>query len=152
MAKNQSTMRRIIKFLLDNTLVEFTAKDIAINLNQTGISWHTSRLKAFIIENKDVSDILQVRTAKKRESVFMCKAKAVDDPDEWATKLYNDYLEWERQGRLKEDKQPKAEAPKKPKDNGEVSVPVSFNYNSDEPIEIPINLKITISVKIAGQA
>ena len=152
MAKNESTMRRIIKFLLDNTMVEFTAKDMAKNLNQTGISWHTSRLKAFIMENKDVSDILQVRVAKKRESIFMCKAKTVDDPDQWATKLYNDYLEWERQGRLKGDKQPKAKAHTKPNDKEEVSVPVSFVYNSDEPIEIPINLKITISVKIAGQS
>jgi hypothetical protein len=152
MAKNESTMRRIIKFLLDNTMVEFTAKDIANGLNQTGINWHTSRLKAFIMGNKEAADILQVRIAKNRESVFMCKAKTVDDSDEWATKLYNDYLEWERQERSEKDKPPSAIERTKPKDNEEVSVPVSFVYNSDEPIEIPINLKITISVKIAGQS
>ena len=149
MAKKQPTMRKILKFLLDNTRVEFTTKDIAKGLNQTGISWHTSRLKAFIMENKDVSDILQVRIAKKRESVFMCKAKSVDDSDEWSTKLYNDYLKWERLGRSEEEK---PDAPIKPKDKEEISVPVSFVYNKEEPIEIPINIEITISVKIAGQS
>ena len=148
MAKNESTMRRIIKFLLDNTMVEFTAKDMAKNLNQTGISWHTSRLKAFIMENKDVSDILQVRVAKKRESIFMCKAKTVDDPDQWATKLYNDYLKWERQGRLEEEK-PKALT--KPKNEKEISVPMSFVYKNEEPVEIPINIKISIAIEIVNQ-
>ncbi len=149
MAKNQPTMRKILKFLLSNTMVEFTTKDIAKGLNQTGISWHTSRLKAFIMENKEVSDILQVRIAKKRESVFMCKAKFVDDSDEWSAKLYNDYLKWERQGRAEEEK---PDARTKPKNKEEISAPVSFVYNKNEPIEIPINIKLTISVKISSQS
>ena len=150
MAKKQPTMQKILKFLLVNTMVEFTSKEIAKGLDQTAISWHTSRLKAFIMESKDVSDILQVRIAKKRESLFMCKAKTVDDPDEWATKLYNDYLKWERLERSKEEKPKSIIKPKEEKEK--VTVPVSFVYNKEEPIEIPINIEITISVKIAGQS
>lgn len=150
MAKKQSTMQRIIKFLLDNTMVEFTSKEIGQGISQAGISYHTSRLKAFIMDNKDASDILQVRVASKRESVFMSKAKSVDDSDEWATKLYNDYLAWERGGSVKK-KNSKAVAVQK-ENKEEVSVPVSFVYNNEAPIEIPINIKITISVDIAGQS
>ena len=149
MEKKQPTMRKILKFLLANTRVEFTTKDIAKGLNLTGISWHTSRLKAFIMDNKDAPDILQVRMAKGRESVFMCKVKFVDYPEEWASRLYNDYLEWERKEKS-EEKKPNALT--KPKDKEEVSVPMSFVYNKEEPIEIPINIKLTISVKVATQS
>ena len=149
MAKNQPTMRKILKFLLSNTMVEFTTKDIAKGLSLTGISWHTSRLKAFIMYNKDASDILQVRVTKKRESVFMCKVKFIDYPEEWASKLYNDYLEWERLGRSDEEKPHELT---KSKDKEEISVPMSFVYNKEEPIEIPINIKLTISVKVATQS
>ena len=143
-------MRNILKFLLANTRAEFTTKEIAKRLDLTGISWHTSRLKAFITDNKDASDILQVRIAKGRESVFMCKAKFIDYSEERASKLYNDYLEWERLGRSQEEK-PKTMT-KSNEDKEEVSVPVSFVYNKEEPIEIPINIEITITVKIAGQS
>ena len=148
MEKKQPTMRKILKFLLDNTMVEFTSKEIAKRIKRQNISYHTSRLKAFIKDDKNVSDILQVRVANKRESVFMCKAKSIDDSDEWATKLYNDYLKWERQGRLEEEK-PKALT--KPKNEKEISVPMSFFYKNEEPVEIPINIKISIAIEIVNQ-
>ena len=149
MAKKQPTMRMIIKFLLDNTMVEFTSKEISEALKKSRITWHTSRLKAFILDNKDASDILKVRVAKGRESVFMCKAKSVDNPEEWATKLYKDYLAWERDQNVKEAKPRAAKMPKE--DKKEISVPaipVSFVYKNEKPVEIPINLKITISIKV----
>ncbi|MGD9157484.1 MAG: hypothetical protein PVG39_03680 [Desulfobacteraceae bacterium] len=150
MDKKEPTMRKILKFLLNNTMVEFTSKEIEKSIKRTGISYHTSRLKAFIMDNKEVSDILQVRVAKKRESVFMCKAKAVDNPDEWAIKLQKDYLAWERG---KSVKKAKPEIITKPKENkGEISLPVSFVYNSEKPVEIPINLKIKITVEIVNQS
>ena len=148
MEKKQPTMRKILKFLLDNTMVEFTSKEISKSIKRQNISYHTSRLKAFIRDNKEISDILQVRVANKRESVFMCKAKSIDDSDEWATKLYNDYLKWERQGRLEEEK-PKALT--KPKEKEAVSAPISFVYKNEEPIEIPINIKISIAIEIVNQ-
>ena len=148
MEKRQQTMRTILKFLLDNTMVEFTSKEIAKRIERNNISYHTSRLKAFIKDGKDVSDILQVRVAKKRESVFMCKAKSIDDSDEWATKLYNDYLAWERGEAVKEVK-PKALT--KPKEKETVSAPISFVYKNEEPVEIPINIKISIAIEIVNQ-
>ena len=147
MAKKQSTMRMIIKLLLDNTMVEFTSKDISETLKQSRITWHTSRLKAFILDNKDASDILKVRVAKGRESVFMCKAKSVDNPEEWATKLYKDYLAWERGESVKETK-PNAIPKPKEEDKKEVTVPVRVVYDNDQPMEIPINIKITVSIKV----
>ena len=80
----------------------------------------------------------------------MCKVKFIDYPEEWASKLYNDYLEWERKGRSEEEKPKAITKPKEDKE--EVSVPVSFVYNNEEPVEIPINIKLTISVKIAAQS
>ncbi len=149
MEKKEPTMRKILKFLLNNTMVEFTSKEIAKNIKRTGISYHTSRLKAFILDNTEASDILQVRVAKKRESVFMCKAKAVDNPDEWAVKLYKEYLAWERDKNVGGTK---SEVIAKPKEDKEkISVPVSFAYNNGEPVEIPINLKINIAIAIVNQ-
>ena len=149
MEKKEPTMRMILKFLLDNTMVEFTSKEIAKNIKRSGISYHTSRLKAFITDNKDVSDILKVTVAKGRESVFMCKAESIDNSDEWATRYYNDYLVWERGQNVKGTKPRAAKKPKE--DKKEISataVPVSFVYNNEKPVEIPINLKITISIKV----
>ena len=151
MVKKEATMIKVIKFLLDNTGVEFTSKEISESIKRSGISYHTSRLKAFILGNEDASDILKVRVVKGRESVFMCKAEIVDNPDEWAAKLYQDYLAWERGGKVKETK---LKATPKPKEDNkkEVSVPVSFVYNNEEPIEIPINLKITVSIEVVNQS
>ena len=149
MEKKEPTMRMILKFLLDNTMVEFTSKEIAKSIKRSGISYHTSRLKAFITDNKDVADILKVRIAKGRESVFMCKAESIDNSDEWADRYYNDYLVWERDQNVKEAKPRAAKKPKE--DKKEISapaVPGSFVYNNEKPVEIPINLKITISVKV----
>ena len=151
MEKRQPTMRKILKFLLDNKMVELTSKEISKSIKVSNISYHTSRLKAFITDNKDVSDILQVRVAKKRESVFMCKAKSIDYPEEWAEKLYNDYLTWERNqgGRVKEA------IPKTltiPKDKEAASAPISFVYKNDEPIEIPINIKLSIAIEVVNQS
>ena len=80
----------------------------------------------------------------------MCKARTVDDPDGWAAKLYQEYLAWERGGSKKTTK-PKA-ITKQKEDKVEVSAPVSFVYNKEEPIEIPVNIRITISVDIVGQS
>ena len=149
MEKNEPTMRMILKFLLDNTMVEFTSKEIARSIKRSGISYNTSRLKAFIMDNKDVSDILKVRVAKGRESVFMCKAESIDNSDEWAARYYNDYLVWERDENVKGAK-PRVTTRQK-EDKKEISVtsvPVSFIYNNEKPVEIPINLKITISIKV----
>ena len=149
MEKKEPTMRMILKFLLDNTMVEFTSKEIAKSIKHSGISYNTSRLKAFIMDNKDVADILKVRIAKGRESVFMCKAESIDNSDEWATRYYNDYLVWERGQNVKGTK-PMATTKLK-EDIKEISVttvPVSFVYNNGKPVEIPINLKITISIKV----
>ncbi len=149
MEKKEPTMKMILKFLLDNTMVEFTSKEIAKSIKHSGISYNTSRLKAFIMDNKDVSDIFEVRVAKGRESVFMCKAESIDNSDEWATRYYNDYLVWERDENVKEAK-PRV-ATRRKKDKKEISVPdvpASFVYNNEKPVEIPINLKITISIKI----
>ena len=147
MEKREPTMRKVIKFLLDHKRVEFTSKEIAEVIKRTGISYHTSRLKAFIMDNKDASDILQIRVAKGRESVFMCKAKFIDYPDEWATKLYQDYLAWERSESVKETK-PKALPKSKEEDKKEVTVPDSVVYDNEQPMEIPINIKITVSIKV----
>lgn len=149
MEKKEPTMRRILKFLLNNTMVEFTSKEIERSIKQTGISYHTSRLKAFIMDNEEASDIMQVRVAKKRESVFMCKAKVVDNPDEWAIKLYKDYLAWERGRNVKKAKPEIAIETKEDKE--EISLPVSFVYNNEKPVEIPINLKIKIEVEIVNK-
>jgi hypothetical protein len=142
-------MRMILKYLLDNAMVEFTSKEIAKSIKHSGISYNTSRLKAFIMDNKDVSDILKVRVAKGRESVFMCKAESIDNSDEWATRYYNDYLVWERGQNVKGTNPRTATRPKE--DEKEISVPaipVSFVYNNGKPVEMPINLKITISIKV----
>ena len=153
MEKKEPTMRKILKFLLDNTMVEFTSKEIAESIKRTGISYHTSRLKAFIMGNEDTADILKIRVAKGRESVFMCKAKSIDDPEEWATKLYNDYLAWERGEVVGKGKAAKPKVPPRQKeDKKEVSVPVSFVYNNEKPVEIPVNIRITISVDIVGKS
>ncbi len=153
MEKKESTMRLILKFLLDNTMVEFTSNEIAESIKRTGISYHTSRLKAFITSNENASDILQVRVAKKRESVFMCKAKSIDNPDEWATKLYQDYLAWERGIVGGKGKAAKLKVlPPKKEGKKEVSVPVSIVYNSVNPVEIPINLKIKIAIEIVNKS
>ena len=153
MEKKESTMRLILKFLLDNTMVEFTSKEIEESIRRTGISYHTSRLKAFITSNENASDILQVRVAKKRESVFMCKAKSIDNPDEWATKLYQDFLAWERGEVVGKRKGAKPKVlPKQKDDKKEVSVPVSFVYNNEGPVEIPVILKITVSIEVVNQS
>ena len=149
MEKKEPTMRMILKFLLDNTMVEFTSKEIAKSIKRSGISYHTSRLKAFITDNKDVADILKVRIAKGRESVFMCKANSIDNSDEWSTRYYNDYLVWERGQNVKGAKPVAAKKPKEDKKEISVTtVPVSFVYNNEKPVEIPVNLKITISIKV----
>ena len=149
MEKKEPTMRIILKFLLDNTMVEFTSKEIARSINRSGISYHTSRLKAFIMDNEDVSDILKVRIVKGRESVFMCKAESIDNSDEWAARYYNDYLVWERGQKVKGAKPKAATKPKEDKKELSVTtVPISLVYNNEKQVEIPINLKITISIKV----
>ena len=149
MEKKEPTMRVILKFLLDNTMVEFTSKEIAKSIKRSGISYHTSRLKAFITDNKDVADILKVRIAKGRESVFMCKAESIDNSDEWAARYYNDYLVWERDQNVKGAKPGAAKKPKEDKNEITIpAIPVSFVYNNEKSVEIPINLKITISIKV----
>ena len=149
MEKKEPIMRMILKFLLDNTMEEFTSKEIAKRIKHSGINYNTSRLKAFIMDSKDVSDILKVRVAKGRESVFMCKAESIDNSDEWAARYYNDYLVWERSQNVKESKPGAAKKPKE--DKKEISVqtlPVWIIYNNEKPVEIPVNLKITISIKV----
>lgn len=149
MEKKEPTMRMILKFLLDNPMVEFTSKELAKSIKQSGISYNTSRLKAFIMDNNDVADIIKVRVAKGRESVFMCKAESIDNADEWAARYYNDYLVWERGQNVKEAKPRAARKPREEKKDISLPViPVSFVYDNEKPVEIPINLKITISIKI----
>ena len=150
MEKKEPTMRRILKFLLNNTMVEFTSKEIEKGIKQTGIKYHTSRLKSFIMDDKEVSDIMQVRVAKRRESVFMCKAKVVDNLDEWADKFYKDFLAWERGKSVKKAKPETTVNPKE--DEEKISRPISFVYDNEKPVEVQVNLKIKIAIEIVNQS